>query len=115
MKRRQNHFQRRLVLELGMSVNRDATPVVANGEGPICEKLNLDPGGVTGDGLVHGVIEYFRRQMMTRALVCAANIHAGAEPDRLQSFKDLNILGGVIRVFRFRLLEKIGHKAVSLT
>ena len=50
---------------------------------------------MAGDRLVHGVVEHFRHQMVQRALIGAAHIHAGALAHRLEAFEHLDG-GGVI-------------------
>jgi hypothetical protein len=51
---------------------------------------------VAGDRLVHGIVEQLRREMVQRALVGAADEHAGAAAHRLQALQDLDVRGGVI-------------------
>ena len=79
-----------------MRVDRDAATVVAHGERAVGLQTDLDPAGVAGDRLVHGVVEQLRGQMVQRALVGAADEHAGAAADRLQALEDLDVGGGVI-------------------
>ena len=50
---------------------------------------------MAGDRLVHRVVEDFGDQMVQRALVGAADIHAGPAADRLQPLEDLDVLGGI--------------------
>ena len=96
MQRGQDHLERRAVGELGMRVDRDAAAVVAHRQRAVGLQAHLDPAGVAGDRLVHGVVEQLRREMMQRALVGAADEHAGAAAHRLQAFEDLDVGGGVI-------------------
>jgi hypothetical protein len=86
----QDHLQRRLAGELGVGVERHATAVVADGQRIIGVQLNLDPVGVAGDRLVHGVVEDLGHQVMQRALVRAADIHAGSLAHRLQPLQHLD-------------------------
>jgi hypothetical protein len=57
--------------------------------------LDLDPVGVAGQRLVHGVVDDFGEQVMQRLLVGAADIHAGAAAHRLKPFQHLDVLGGI--------------------
>jgi hypothetical protein len=47
---------------------------------------------MTGDSLIHGVVDNFGRQVVQSGLVGAADVHAGAPTDGLQAFEDLDIL-----------------------
>ena len=93
MQRGHDDFQRRLGLELGVHVHRDAAAVVAHGQHVVVIQLDLDAAGVAGNGFVHRVIEDFGGEMMQRRNIGAADIHAGPPPHRLQAFEDLDILG----------------------
>jgi hypothetical protein len=50
---------------------------------------------MAGDRLVHRVVEHFGGEMVQRALVGPADIHAGAAAHRLQPLQHLD-RGGVI-------------------
>ena len=78
-----------------MRVDRDAAAVVAHRERAVGLEADLDPVGVAGDRLVHGVVEQLGRQMVQRALVGAADEHAGPPAHRLQALEDLDVGGGV--------------------
>jgi len=77
-------------------VHRDAAPVVAHGDREILVQFHLDAGGVTGHRLVHRVIEDLGHQMVQRALVGAADIHAGAFAHRLEPLEHLDVRGVVV-------------------
>ena len=86
MEGRQDHFERRSV------------------------RLDLDTGGMSGDRLVHRIVEDFGHEMMEPALVGTADIHAGAAANRLQPLQDLDVFGGIaVTGFRRRRVEEIGH------
>jgi hypothetical protein len=114
MQRGQDHLERRAVGELGVRVDRDAAAVVAYRERAVVLQTHLDPAGVAGDRLVHGVVEQLRREMVQRALVGAADEHAGAPAHRLQAFEDLDVGGGVIlrRDRARRALDNLMHGGV---
>ena len=95
VQRAHDHFQRRLVLELGMRVDRDAAAVVGDGDEAVGLHLDFDPVGVPGQRLVHRIVDHFGEQMMQRLFVGAADIHAGAAAHRLQALQHLDVLGGV--------------------
>ncbi len=59
-----------------------------------CRKRSCQPSavistsiesGVAGQRLVHAVVDHFRKQVMQRLLIGAADIHAGTAPHRLQT------------------------------
>ena len=78
-----------------MRVDRNAAAVVGDGDEAVGLHLDVDPVGVAGQRLVHGVVDDFGEQMMQRLLVGAADIHAGAAAHRLEPFQDLDVLGGI--------------------
>ncbi len=63
---------------------------------------------MAGDRLVHRVVEDLGRQVVQRMLVGAADIHAGAAPDRFQPLQDLDVLGGVFAAL-LAAAEKVVH------
>ena len=80
-----------------MRIDRDAAPIVGDGEKTRGFQADIDEGSVAGDGLVHRIVEGFREKMMKRRLVGAANIHAGPSADGLQPFQHLDRGGSVGR------------------
>ena len=97
MQRRHDDFERRLVAELRMRVDRDAAAVVGDGQQAVLVELDLDPVGVAGDRLVHGIVHHLGEEVMHRLLVGAADIHARPAADRLQPLQHLDVGGGVAR------------------
>ena len=95
MQRGHDDFQRRLVLELGMRVDRNAAAIVGDGEIAVRRVADVDPGGVARHRLVHGIVEHFGEEVMQRLLVGAADIHAGAAAHRLEAFQHLDVGGGI--------------------
>ena len=78
-----------------MRVDRNAAAVVGDGDEAVGLHLDLDPVGVAGQRLVHGVVDDFGEQVVQRLLVGAADIHAGAAAHRLEPFQHLDVLGGI--------------------
>ena len=95
VQRAHDHFERRLVLEFRMRIDRNAAAVVGDGDEAVGRHLDLDPVGVAGERLVHGIVDHLGEQVMQRLLVGAADIHAGAAAHRFEPFQDLDVLGGV--------------------
>ncbi len=92
---RQDHLERRFLGETGMRIDRNAAAVIAHGDPTVAVEFQFDAARKPGDCLVHCIVEHFGGEMVQRALVGAADIHAGPSPDRLQSFEDLDVLGGI--------------------
>ena len=90
MERRQDHLQRRLVGKFGMRIDRDAAAVVGDRQSVAGVQRHLDPGRVTRHRLVHGVVDHLGEEVMQRALVGAADVHAGAAADGLEAFEHLD-------------------------
>ena len=113
VERGHDHFKRRLVFEFGVRVDRDAAPVIANGQDIVCREFEFNTRGMTGHGFVHRIVEDFSRQMMQGPFIGAADIHAGAAAHGLQPLKDFNILccvafGG--RRCRIKQVWCVGHQ-----
>ena len=79
----------------GVDVHGDAAPVVADGNGAVLADGDFNAGAESRHCLVHGVVDDFVDEVVEAALVRAADVHAGAAADGLQSFKDGDVLGGV--------------------
>jgi hypothetical protein len=78
-----------------MRIDRHAAAIVVDGQKSVRLKLDLDPVGVAGERLVHGVVDDFGEQVMQRLLVGAADIHAGTAANRLEAFEHLDVACGV--------------------
>ena len=78
----------------------DAAAVVGDGQESIGRKLDLDPRRMSGDGLVHGVVDHLGEQVMHRLFVRAADIHAGAATDGLEAFEHFDVMLAVAAAFR---------------
>ena len=95
MQRGEDDLQRRLVLELGMRIDRHAAAIVADQHLVAGQHFDMDGVGVAGDGLVHGVVQHLGDEMVHRPLVGAADIHAGALADGLQPLQHLDVARGI--------------------
>ena len=78
-----------------MGVDRYATAIVADRDMAIVVEVDLDPGGVTRDNLVHGIVDDLGHHVMHGAIIGAADIHARAEADMFDILELLNG-GGVV-------------------
>ena len=90
MQRGHDDFKRRFLGKFRMRIDRDAAPIVGDGEKTRGLQADIDEGSVAGDGLVHRIVEGFREKMVQRRLVGAANIHARPAADGLQPFEHLD-------------------------
>ena len=98
---RHDDFERGFVLEFRMRIDRHAATIIRDRQIAVFVEIDIDEIGVTGNGLVHGIIDDFGEQMMQRALVGAANIHARTAANRLQPFQHLDV-GGIVIAAGFR-------------
>jgi hypothetical protein len=94
MERGEDHFERGLARILGVFIDRDAAPVVGDGDlarsaGCGFER-DLDAVGMASDRFVHRVVEHFGDEVVQRALVRAADVHAGAAADGFEPFEHLD-------------------------
>jgi hypothetical protein len=92
VQRGHDDLERALVGELRVRVDRDAAPVVADGDPVGGGELELDAGRVAGHRLVHRVVEHLGHEMVQGALVGAADVHARSAPDRLQALEHLDVV-----------------------
>ncbi len=83
-----------------MRIDRNAAAVVGDGNETVGFHFDLDPVGVAGQRLVHGVVDDFGEQVMQRLLVGPADIHAGAAAYRLEPLEDFDVLGRVAGIAR---------------
>ena len=73
-----------------MRVDRHAAAVVADRQAVSGRELDLDAAGVAGDRLVHRIVDHLGGEVVERALVGAADVHAGAAADGLEPFEHLD-------------------------
>ena len=102
VQRAHDHFERRLVLEFRVRIDRDAAAVVGHGDEAVGIKLDIDEARVAGQRLVHRIVDHLGEQVVQRLLVGAADVHAGPPPDRLEPLQHLDVLGGISRCRRMR-------------
>ena len=95
MQRGQDYLQRRFAGKLGVFIHRNAAPVVGDGQAPggaVWPHLqrHFNAVGMARNGLVHGVVQHLCGEVVQRALVGAADIHAGAAADGFQPLQHLD-------------------------
>ncbi len=73
-----------------MLVDRDAAPVVGDGEAVPLVERHLDAVGVPGDGFVHRIVEHFGGEVVECALVGPADVHARTAAHRFEPFEHLD-------------------------
>ncbi len=79
-----------------MVLDRDAAAVVGDGEITLEVEINLNEIGVSGDRLIHRIVDDFGKQVMQRLFVGTADIHARAHAHRLKAFEDADRRGTVV-------------------
>ncbi len=90
VERGHDDFERRLAGIFGVRVDRDAAAVVEHAQAIALLERDLDAGGEAGDRFVHGIVDDFGGEVVKRALVGAADVHAWAAADRLEAFEHLD-------------------------
>ena len=78
-----------------MRIDGNAAAVVRHRQEAVGLKLDLDPVGVAGKGLVHGIVDHLCEEVMQRLLVGAADIHPGPAAHRLQPLEHLDVVGRI--------------------
>src|SRR5579859_8085570 len=78
-----------------VDVDRNAPAVVLHRAAAVRVEGGHDPGGVAGQGLVHGVVDHLIDQVMQAARARRADVHARPPPNVLPAFEDLDLLGGI--------------------
>ena len=74
-----------------LRLDRNSEPIVPDNESLSGIELDIDPGRVARDRLVHRVVEYLGSEMMPRGFVRPANVHAGTTAYRLEALQDFDI------------------------
>ena len=82
---------------LGLLVDRDAAPVVADLGGPVGVQRHVDVGAVPAERLVDRVVDDLPQAVGQAAAVGGADVHPRALADRLQSLQHEEVVG-VVRV-----------------
>ena len=93
-----------------MRIDRDAAAVVDHGQAVAGLQDDLDPAGMARDRLVHAIVDDLGGEVVKRARVGAADIHAGAAANGLQPLQHLD--GGSVVTVGWgggTGSEKIGH------
>jgi hypothetical protein len=91
---RQDHRHRRLLLVLH-HVDRDAGAVVAHGHRVVRVKRHLDQVRSSRERLVDRVVDNLEDEVMEPASARRADVHARAQPDRLEALENGDVLGGI--------------------
>ncbi len=97
MQHGEDNLQRRFFGKPRVRIDRYAAAIIADGKRMVRAQLDLNARGEAGDGLVHSIVEDLGGEMVKRALIGAADIHAGPAAHRLQPFENLDIFGRIAR------------------
>ena len=123
MQRRHDDLERRLLFELRMGIDRDTPAIVGHGQPTLGVQFDVDPGRLSRQRLIHGVVDDLGEEMMQRLFIRSPDIHAGPAAHRLKALQDLDIgcrvaffrggagpgLAGLYRL-GFELVLKLGKK-----
>ena len=82
-----------------MFINVNTPAVILYGYRIILMDRYPDPGAVSGQGLVNGVIDYFPDEMVEPFLSCVADIHGWSFSHGLKSVEYLYLLRTIIVVY----------------
>ncbi len=109
-------FERGLARVFGVRVDGDAAAVVEDGQAIARLQRDLDAAGVAGDRFVHRIVDDLGGEVVERAGVGAADVHARAAADGLQALKDLD-RGSVVAFGCGRGgvgSEQVGHVRIAI-
>ncbi len=73
-----------------MLVHRNAAAIVRNRDKPVGIEAHFNEIGMSRNCFVHRVVDDFGEEVMQCLFVSAANVHAGTQTDRLQTFQNTN-------------------------
>ena len=80
---------------VGHHAGRDPGAVVADRDRVVRVKGDLDPVGTPRESLVDRVVDDLEDQVMEPARARRADVHARAQPDRLEAFEDGDVFSGI--------------------
>ena len=92
---RQDDGQCRQAALLGHGADRDARAVVAHGHRIVRMKGHLDAPGTACQGLVDRVVDHLIDEVVEPPRARRADVHARAQPDRLEAFEHSDVFSGV--------------------
>jgi hypothetical protein len=95
MQLRQHDGQRGEPALVGHLVDRDARAVVPDRDRVVRVDGHVDAVGTAREGLVHRVVDSLVDQVMEPPAAGRADVHARAQPDRLEAFEDGDVFGGI--------------------
>ena len=107
MERRQDHLERRFAGKFGVRIDRNAAAIVDDRQPVARLQRHLDPRRMPRDRFVHRIVEHLGGEVVERALVGPADIHARTPPNGLEPLEHLD-RGGVIGVGA-AWSEVVGH------
>ena len=82
-------------LGLALDVDRDAPAVVSDLGGTVRVQDHVDPRAVSGQRLVHPVVEDLPQAVLQAAAIGGPDVHAGALAHRVQALQHRQVPGGV--------------------
>jgi hypothetical protein len=73
-----------------MRIDRNAAPIIGDTYRAVVLELDLDEARMSGDRLVHRIVDDLGEEMMHRLLVGAPDIHAGTAAHGLEPLEHLD-------------------------
>ena len=95
-----------------MGIDRNAAPVIANGQRAIRRERHLDAARRARGHLVHGVVQHLGHQVMEAFLAGVADEHRRAAAHRLEPFEHLDV--GRRIAFYAAARGRLGEQIVGL-
>ena len=89
------HYRHGRQTLLGHHVDRNARAVVRDRHGRVRMDGHLDCAGTSRHGLVDGVVDHLVCELVQPARARRADVHARAQPDRLEALENGDVLGGI--------------------
>ena len=80
----------------GVIVDGDAATIVDDLNPAVGLNGDFDVVAVTGEGLIHGIVDDLVHQVMQPALTSGADVHAGPFAHRLESLENSDVGGAVV-------------------
>ncbi|GBF27580.1 hypothetical protein MnTg02_02634 [bacterium MnTg02] len=95
MERGHDDLERGFGFIFGVSVDGDAAAIVGDSEPAVRLKRDFDPARMSGDGLVHRIVDHLGEEVVQRNFVRSANVHSWPAANRFKPFQNFNIGGRI--------------------
>ena len=93
-----------------MVLHWNAAAIVGDGDEAVGAQMHLDPCGMAGNCLIHGIVDHLGEEVMQSVGIGAADIHSRPAPNRFKPFKNLNVRSRVRTGCGDRCLGRAPHR-----